>query len=421
MLTREENELLTRTGPGTPMGMLLRRYWVPALLVDELPGPDCSPVRVTLLGEELLAFRDSNGRVGLVDRHCPHRGASLFFGRNEECGLRCVYHGWKFDVDGHCVDMPSEPAEGSFKAKVRLTAYPCEERGGLIWTYMGPENPAPPLPELEWATLPLAQRCVAKRLQECNYLQAIEGGVDLSHISILHRNLGVAGDQRGQALVRQDTRPVFEVVDTAGGLRIAARRDADAASYYWRISQFLLPWYTMFPPLVDEGMGGHAWVPIDDETCWAYSMTWNPERPVAADQRDGAPAGDGIYPDLVPGTYRPVPNRDNDYLIDRAVQRSGSFTGIPGFAAQDCAAQESMGPIYDRTAEHLGASDVPIIAFRRRLLEALHAVQSGDDPPGLDPAGQHVRPAALILSRDVPVDQGAKDALLARPPRAVRF
>src|SRR5215208_4993228 len=149
MLTREENELLTRIGPGTPMGELLRQYWVPALLSEELPEPDGVPVRVTLLGEELVAFRDSEGRVGLVDAHCPHRGASLFFGRNEECGIRCVYHGWKFDVAGNCVDMPSEPAESNFKHKVHARAYPAHERNGIIWAYMGPREVPPPLPDIE--------------------------------------------------------------------------------------------------------------------------------------------------------------------------------------------------------------------------------------------------------------------------------
>src|SRR5579885_1952307 len=176
MLSQEENELITRVGPGTPMGAALRRYWLPALLVEELPAPDCPPVRVRLLGEDLVAFRDSMGQLGLLGAHCPHRGASLFFGRNEECGLRCVYHGWKFDVAGACVDMPSEPEESTFKERVRATAYPCVERGGVVWTYMGPPALQPPLPELEWALLPEPQRYASKRLQECNWLQAMEGG-----------------------------------------------------------------------------------------------------------------------------------------------------------------------------------------------------------------------------------------------------
>jgi nitrite reductase/ring-hydroxylating ferredoxin subunit len=407
MLTREENELLTRTGPGTPMGRLLRCYWVPALLTEELPEPDCAPVRVTLLGEDLVAFRDSAGRPGLVDRFCAHRGASLFFGRNEERGIRCVYHGWKFDADGRCVDMPSEPSESNFKERVRLKAYPCCERGGIVWAYLGPAHLEPSMPGFEWAVVPDAQRCVSKRLQECNYLQALEGGVDLSHIAFLHRNLDTGDDGRDQALTRGDTVPHFEVVDTDYGLLVAARRNVDTDQYYWRINQFLMPWYTMFPPLVDDGIGGHAWVPIDDERCWVYNITWSPSGPLST-------VGEGIYGELLPGTYRSRANLDNDFLIERDVQRTGSFTGIPGFAAQDSAVQESMGPICNRTQERLGSTDVPLIALRRRLKEALQALHDGRDLPGLDPVSQGVRPAALLLPRSVAFEEGARDALHAQ-------
>jgi nitrite reductase/ring-hydroxylating ferredoxin subunit len=386
------------------MGELLRRYWIPALLSEELPEPDCAPLRVRLLGEDLVAFRDSTGAVGLLDRACAHRGASLFFGRNEEGGLRCVYHGWKFDTAGACVDMPNEPAKSSFRDRIRLKAYPCQERGGIIWAYMGSVWPAPSLPEFEWAVVPEAQRCVSKRLQECNYLQALEGGVDLSHIAFLHRNLDPGRDARDQTLTRGDTHPTFEVVDTDYGLLIAARRNADADSFYWRISQWIMPWYTMFPPLVDTGIGGHAFVPIDDESCWVYNMTWDPRGPLGA-------VGDGIYGELLPGTYRSRANRDNDFLLDREVQRTVSYTGIPGFAAQDSAVQESMGLIANRERERLGSADVPIVALRRRLLEAVKMLGANEDPPGLDPAGQRVRPAALLLPRGIPFQDGAGDML----------
>ncbi len=410
MLTREENELLTQTGPGTPMGKLLRRYWVPALLSEELPHPDSDPVRVKLLGEELVAFRDTAGRVGLLDRFCAHRGASLFFGRNEELGIRCVYHGWKYDVAGHCVDMPSEPPESRFNEKIRLKAYRCEERAGLVWAYLGPTELEPALPEFEWMLVPDGQRCVSKRLQECNYLQALEGGVDLSHISFLHRSLGARGDRRGQELTQRDPRPKFEVVDADYGQAIAARREADDGQYYWRINQWILPWYTMFPPLVDEGIGGHAWVPIDDASCWVYNITWNPTGPLAA-------VSDGIFGELIPGTYRARANRNNDFLIDREVQRTRTFTGIPGFAAQDCAVQESMGTILDRSHERLVSTDIPIVALRRRLKEALARLTDGEDPPGLDPASHHVRPAAVLLPRNVRFQDGAANALRAQPER----
>src|SRR5438067_6477726 len=174
MLTKEENELLCRVGPGTVMGNLMRQYWVPALLSSELPEPDCAPLRVRVLGENLIAFRDSGGQVGLLDQACPHRGASLFFGRNEEEGLRCVYHGWKYDVSGQCVDMPSEPAESNFKSKIKATAYPAHERGGMVWVYMGRQDPPPPLPDFEWCLLPEEQRRIQwKAVRECNWVQAL--------------------------------------------------------------------------------------------------------------------------------------------------------------------------------------------------------------------------------------------------------
>src|SRR5207237_4161232 len=178
MLKQEDNELVTRVGPGTPMGNLMREYWVPAMLSSELPQADADPVRVKLLGEQLIGFRDSNGKVGLLANNCPHRGASLFFGRNEEAGLRCVYHGWKFDTSGQCIDMPNEPAESDFRTKVKATAYPCQERGGVLWAYLGAQPEIPRLPELEWTHVPESHRYVSKRIQACNFLQNVEGEVD---------------------------------------------------------------------------------------------------------------------------------------------------------------------------------------------------------------------------------------------------
>src|SRR5947209_4356471 len=186
MVSLQENEFLCRVGPGAPMGELFRRFWLPALLPDEIPEPDCPPVRLRLLGEDLVAFRDSNGQVGVVGTHCPHRGASLFFGRNEEEGLRCVYHGWKFDVQGNCVDMPNEPAESNFKQKVHATAYPARDWGGLVWVYMGPKELQAELPQLEWTQVPESHRFVSKWYQETNYMQGYEGDIDSSHSSFLH-------------------------------------------------------------------------------------------------------------------------------------------------------------------------------------------------------------------------------------------
>src|ERR1700722_8159397 len=187
MLRHEQSDLLTRTGPGTPMGRMFRSYWIPALLAEELPENDCPPVRVKLLSERLLAFRDTEGRHGLIDEFCAHRGVSLWFGRNEECGLRCAYHGWKFDVTGQCIEIPSEPEESRLIKRIKLTSYPLVERGGILWAYMGPPEKQPPLPEWEFINVPRAQSITTKRLQESNWLQALEGGIDSSHVSFLHR------------------------------------------------------------------------------------------------------------------------------------------------------------------------------------------------------------------------------------------
>lgn len=419
MLKREQNDLLTQTGPGTPMGELFRRYWIPCLLSEELPEPDCPPVRVKLLSERLIAFRDSENRLGLMDEFCAHRGVSLWFGRNEESGLRCPYHGWKYDVTGQCVDVPSEPAESGFCEKIKLKAYPCVERGGVIWTYMGPPEHQPPLPELEWATLPASHSYVSKRLQECNMLQAMEGGIDSSHVSFLHRFdlhhdswLGNPASARYLA----DTSPKFEVAESEGGLLIGARRNGEEDSYYWRITQWIMPWYTIIPPFGTASLGGHAWVPIDDENCWAFSMNWHPTRPLTEQELTSMKAGKGIHAEVIPGTYRPVQNKDNDYLLDRQAQKDKkTFCGIAGIGLQDAAIQESMGPIQDRTKENLVGTDDGIIKARKRLMKAALDLQKGITPPALSPRSQQVRSASLLLPHGVPFQEGAKEALVARP------
>ena len=420
MLTQEQNELLTRTGPGTPMGDLFRRYWIPALLAEEIPDPDCPPVRVKLLGESLIAFRDTENRIGLIDEFCSHRTASLFFGRNEECGLRCAYHGWKYDVDGNVVDMPSEPEGSKFRERIKQTAYPCVERAGIIWTYMGPEEHKPEVPELEWATLPDTHRFSSKRRQMNNYLQAMEGGIDSSHVSFAHRfNLdddpmhsGTAGNE----YLKADTRPKFEVAETDGGLLIGARRNADEENYYWRVTQWIMPWYTIIPPFgTHNPLGGHAWVPIDDESCWAWSINYHPTRELRDDELAAMKNGDGIHVKYVEGTYDPIANKSNDYLMDRESQRrKESFSGIAGISAQDFSLQESMGEICDRTKERLGTSDAGIILARRRLLAALEDVESGT-PPGLETEHQKVRSTSVLLPKEVPFQEGAREALIAKP------
>jgi phthalate 4,5-dioxygenase oxygenase subunit len=420
MLRAEQNELLTRTGPGSVMGDLVRRYWIPALLTEELPEPDCPPVRVKLLSERLIAFRDSDGKLGLIDEFCAHRGVSLWFGRNEECGLRCAYHGWKYDVSGQCVDIPSEPEESGFRRKIKLRSYPLAERGGVLWTYMGPPESQPPLPEYEFATVPREQTFISKRFQECNYLQAMEGGIDSSHVSFLHRGAlnkdplfkGAKGNQYNL----DDFQPKFEVVESAGGLLIGARRKAEDGNFYWRITQWLMPFFTAIPPRGDHPMHGHFWVPIDDESCWAWSYDYHPVRALSASELQAMRDGHGVHVKYIPGTYRPLQNKDNDYLIDRQAQKEGrSFSGVDGFSIQDASVQESMGPIQDRTRENLVTTDNGIIMARHLLMRAAKALQKGIEPPGRDPVTQRVRSASLVLPPDVSFSEAAKDALRAQP------
>ena len=269
MSRQEQNELLTQTSPGTAMGDMFRRYWIPALLAEELPEADCPPVRVKLLSERMIAFRDSDGQLGLIDEFCAHRGVSLWFGRNEEKGLRCPYHGWKYDVNGQCVDVPSEAPESGYCDKIKLTSYPLVEKGGILWTYMGPKELQPPLPEFEFATVGPKQRYISKRFQACNYLQAMEGGIDSSHVSFLHSGAlehdplfkGAAGNKYNL----QDYQVKFEVVESKGGLHIGARRNAENGNYYWRITQWVMPCFTVIPPRGDHPIHGHFWIPIDDE------------------------------------------------------------------------------------------------------------------------------------------------------------
>ena len=421
MLKKEQNDLVTQTGPGTPMGNLFRRYWQPALLAEELSEPDCAPVRLKLLSESMVAFRDSSGRLGAIDEFCAHRGVSLWFGRNEENGLRCPYHGWKYDVKGQCVEVPSEPAESGFCDRVKLKSYPMIERGGVIWIYMGPPELQPPAPEWEFATVPPSQSFMSKRVQECNWLQAMEGGIDSSHVSFLHS--GALGHDplfkgaKGNEYNLKDLKPVFEVEPADGGLFIGARRMAEDNKYYWRITPWVMPCFTMVPPRGDHPIHGHFWVPIDDENNWAWSFDYHPSRDLRAEEVQAMRDGKGIHVRYVPGTYRPLQNKENDYLMDRAAQKSGrSYSGIEGIGMQDASLQESMGPIQDRTRENLVSTDNGIIMARQRLIKAAQALaDKGTPPPGLDPQAQRVRSVAMVVPREQKFKDAARDALLAAP------
>ena len=411
----QQIDLITHTGPGTPMGSLMRRYWIPFLLSEELPEPDCAPVRVTLLSEKLIAFRDTQNQLGLIDEFCAHRGASLWFGRNEESGIRCPYHGWKYDTNGECVELPSEPPGSDLCKQMKLKSYPCFEKGGVIWTYMGPQESEPEKPDFEWMSLPPENRFIAKRWQESNYLQTMEGGIDSSHVSFLHSgeldNDPLHKNTEG-AQYQRDTSPKFEVIESPGGLLIGARRNAKEGHYYWRVSQWIMPWWTMIPPYGNNAMNGHAFVPIDDENCFTWSLTYHAGRPLSEDELATMKQGGGMHVELVPGTFRPVMNKDNDYMMDREAQKSGrTYSGVMGIAMQDASLQESMGPIQDRTNEHLVSTDAAIMMARRRLFQAADEHEkSGAEPAGIAPETHQVRSASFTLPVDKAFNEDMADA-----------
>ncbi len=404
MLSREDNELICRVGPGTPMGDLMRHYWLPAMLSSELATPDSDPVRVKLLGEQLIAFRNTHGQVGLLQHNCPHRGASLFFGRNEEAGLRCVYHGWKFDVHGNCVDMPNEPAESDFKHKVKAVAYPTRERNGVIWAYLGPRADPPPLPDLEPNMRPELGLSVYVSQQEANWLQVLEGDIDTVHAGFLHSG-SISPEERQPGSHTQymvmDRTARFEVVDTPAGALSGAWRAGPPGMTYWRLAYFLFPVYDMPAP----GLLGHkvaciCRVPMDDEHTLSFFMNAG---------RGSNDFGNPTLPDTTDwlGRFRTAAAPDNDFHLDRAIQRGNKgrwgYSGIPGGAAmQDAAMTWSMGTVFDRTRERLGSTDAMIIRVRRRLIAAATALRDrGVVPPGVDhPEAYRVRSGGAFLPQD---------------------
>ena len=432
MLTREENELMCETGPGTPMGEFCRRFWTPVLLSEELPEPDCPPVQTKIYSEHLVAFRDTSGRVGVLAEFCPHRLSSLFYGRNEDGGLRCIYHGWKFDVEGRCMDMMSEPVESAFKEKVRATAYPTFEGAGFVWAYMGPSHLEPPKPELECLLLPPEHMDTTKILYESNFVQVIEGEIDTVHSSILHSVLdqheiakkdGVGINAQYHLRGRP---PEFFVEDTDGGILIGAVREAEADTNYWRISRFQFPWVTMppgggggSPPEGKNALRGPVraafLVPIDDENCWFYMCSWHPYRAYKEDELiykvgRGNPSR-GVPPEpwkegLIPGTWYGKANKHNHYMIDRDAQKNYSWSGIPfnNGRAQDSAMTDSMGASTTATRwkEHLGTTDRAIIRMRRRLIQCARDLMEGKEPYAPShPESFRVRSGQAILPKGV--------------------
>jgi len=437
MLSSAENELLTRTGKEAAAGQFFRRYWMPALLSEEVPVPDCPPVRVRLMGERLVAFRDTNGNVGLVGQYCMHRQMDLFFGRNEECGLRCLYHGWKYDKDGNCVDMPTEPPSSSYASRIKLEAYPCREFAGIVWAYLGPKDLAIEFPDFEFNSLPDQNTFVRKSLLNCNYLQAMEGNLDSSHVGFLHSfpkakspdrrsaaptPIGAANESAGTNVV--ETRlaeldaltriPTFEIEEREFGFIIGARRPAENGNIYWRIAQWLLPNHTMVGSNVGETLLWDAWVPLDDQHTWVYRIMYNPWRPISDEEKWQYNNAGVLMLNIenIPGTYLPLRNRDNDYLIDRTLQKNYSFSGIKGTNAQDAAAIENQGPtpIADRSKEHLGRVDIGIRRMRARMLQEIRDFQGGTEPISAFKGDLYrVRPITVTLPDDgIPFYEAAR-------------
>jgi phthalate 4,5-dioxygenase oxygenase subunit len=407
MLSPQDNDYLCRIGPGTPMGNLMREYWIPAIRSDELPAPDCPPLRVRLLGEDLIGYRVSSGAVGLIQNACPHRGASLFFGRNEEEGLRCVYHGWKFDVAGSCVDMPSEPAESNFRTKVHAKAYPTHERGGIIWAYMGARETPPPLPDIEANILARGAHEISVLHRPCNWMQGWEGEMDTVHAAFLHggQNKSEDYDPGSFSYYQYKQRSArFSTVETDFGLSNGAFRPAEDDTYYWRVTHILFPFYNMIPTgKLGEGVRIGAYVPMDDDHTlhWEINIQPGVERnePFFLRFSHAIPNDTGWF-----GRFNVEEQLGNDYLIDRDLQRRnegpGGYTGILNGRLQDCAVTETMGPIYDRSHEHLGTTDQFIITARRRMIRAARELEQGILPPGVDnPEVYRQRSGEMILPR----------------------
>lgn len=390
MTTAAENELLTRVGPGTPMGELMRHYWLMAAKSDEVVA-DGDPMRLRLLGENLIAFRDTEGRVGIMDHRCPHRCASLFFGRNEMSGIRCVYHGWKFDVDGNCLEMANVPSHHDFKHKVNAKAYKTAERNGLIWVYMGDQKNVPELPPVEPMLVPQGQNDIVFFQRDCNWLQAVEGELDTSHLGILH--LGSVGTEAfdGDTINKYavaNRAPEYVVKEQGYGMMYAAYRPADEGEFYWRLGQYIFPFWTM-PPInhLQYNILTHNYIPIDDEHTMIVNVhqlgAYGRERGDVGRRVPGAQFEKIYLPrtNHWMGRWRLRANKNNDYEIDRDFQREQSYTGIQGIPLQDQAVTESMGEITDRTIEHLAPSDVAINRTRRWLIKTLKTFQESGELP----------------------------------------
>jgi phenylpropionate dioxygenase-like ring-hydroxylating dioxygenase large terminal subunit len=410
----EDNARLTRVGPGTPMGRLMREYWIPACLASELK-PGGAPMRLMLLGEKLVAFRTPEGTVGIMDHACPHRCASLFYGRNEPGGLRCVYHGWKFAPDGQCLEQPNMPAGHSFANRLKAPAYPCVERNGVIWTYMGARETPPPLTAIEATLVPEGAIRLSCSLRHCNYLQVLEGEIDTSHFGFLHGgSVDPAGldldDLNSHSLI--DRQPRYHVTETGAGSMYASYRPLADNRLYYRVAHYLLPFYTQFPDgNFERNIVLDAAVPMDDEHTMVFTWMFRARQQGVRKLKDGSPIP-GLERDedyLPNGTgwferWRTVANEGNDYLIDREAQASRSYTGVTGVQLQDQVVVESMGAISDRTKEHLSISDHMIVATRRRMLRVLAVHEAGEPAPGVDDVGSFQQSRSGAFTAEAAID-----------------
>jgi len=419
MLSAADNDLLTRTGPETLMGKYFRHFWQPIALSKELTLNDAPPLLIHIMGEEFIAFRNTNGELGLVDSKCPHRGANLFFGRNEECGIRCVFHGWKFDINGVPMELPNVAPGAQYHNTIRLRSFPVIEYGDIIWGFFGSTKleaknlPLPP--QLEMGLLPLSHRYVTKKLQECNWAQSIEGALDTSHFSFLHmpapkvptnQNLDAPADEMRLKWIREDTLPHFSIIEHDVGFVVGGSRAAEAGRRYWRTAQFALPSNSTTPStLPGETYFGYTWVPIDDENCWIYTYAWNPLRALTEEEISKFKGGHGVIAE-VDDSFIPIRNRSNNYLIDRDMQKHVNFTGVRGVAEQDAMIQDSQGRICDRTKENLCASDIAIIQFRRKVMDGAKALSLGIEPvaPSM-PQAYTLRSGSYVADNDMAFEE----------------
>jgi len=432
--TKEENEWLTKVGPGTLMGNLFRQYWIPVVPMEHLDEPGGRPLRLKFLGEDLVLFRTRNGKVGLIGAYCSHRLGPLFFGRVEDDGIRCPYHGWKFAPGGKCVEMPNVPAEQQFMDEIRHPGYSCTEHGGIIWTYMGPAKELPALPDLEYLRVPDEDRNYRLFYQQCNYLQVMEGGIDPTHVMWLHSPYDLSDEEIAEQQPAQQqvantlgarTPMEIEIADTPGGFTYGAKRPVGNDKNLWRVNQFIMPFYTM-PPGGDQKQA-RAYIPVDDESCVKWQVKWYPTHSIKESTKEKlrSPFDEEAYDpptNSVPfGHIRTKAKKSNDYLINWETHKLRRM-GISGVNLQDVCVTENEGPtpILDRTKENLCSGDLSIIKARIMLLEAARALRErGVVPPGVrDPNIYRVRGTSTIVPDDIDWIEGVKQAVTVPPAPA---